>query len=235
MINITIYNEYIHEQTDEKVKAIYPHGIHQAIKNFLSQDSDFNIRTATLDNIQTELSEEVLDSTDVLFWWGHAAHDKVPDETVQKVCARVRAGMGFVVLHSGHYSKPFKMLMGTGCRLKWRESGDSERIWLVENGHPIAERIPEYIYIPEEETYGERFDIPTPDDVVFISNFSGGEVFRSGCTFHRGLGKIFYFKPGHEAYPIYHMEIIGKILRNSAHWCYSPNLTQPTFGMYEKR
>lgn len=158
MINITIYNEYIHEQTDEKVKAIYPHGIHQAIKNFLSQDSDFNIRTATLDNIQTELSEEVLDSTDVLFWWGHAAHDKVPDETVQKVCARVRAGMGFVVLHSGHYSKPFKMLMGTGCRLKWRESGDSERIWLVENGHPIAERIPEYIYIPEEETYGERFD-----------------------------------------------------------------------------
>lgn len=235
MINVTIYNENIHEKEMENVRAIYPDGIHGAIKNLLSEDKNFNIRTSTLDDITDSLSDEVLDSTDVLFWWGHCGHDKVPDDRVNKVCERVLAGMGLVVLHSGHYSKPFRKLMATCCRSKWREDGDRERVWTVEHYHPIARGIPEYFDIPHEETYGERFDIPKPDDVVFISNFSGGEVFRSGVTFTRGLGKIFYFRPGHEEFPVYHMEVIGKILRNAANWCYNEGFTPPTFGHYEKR
>ena len=234
MINVTIYNEYIHELQNEKVGEIYPDGIHGAIKNLLSEDKNLNIRTATLKDINESLSDEVLAGTDVLFWWGHVAHDKVPEDRVEAVYQRVLAGMGLVVLHSGHYSLPFRRLMATCCRSKWREDGDRERIWVVEHSHPIANGIPEYFDIPHEETYGERFDIPKPDDVVFISNFSGGEVFRSGCTFTRGMGKIFYFRPGHEEFPVYHMEVIGKILRNAASWCYTENKVAPTFGHYPK-
>ena len=232
MINVTVYNEYLHEKSDETVAKIYPSGIHGAVKALLEKDADLCVRTATLEDIETSLSDEVLASTDVLFWWGHIGHGAVPDELAQKVVQRVREGMGFVALHSAHYSKPFKLLMGTGCRLKWRESGDRERMWVVEGWHPIVQGIPEYIDFEKEETYGERFDIPAPDEIVFMSNFSGGEVFRSGCTFHRGLGKIFYFKPGHEAYPIYHMEVVGQILRNAAHWAYTPKPVVPTFGQF---
>lgn len=235
MIRVTVYNEYVHEKQDEKIKAVYPEGIHAVIKSQLLKDSEISVRTATLDDINESLSDEVLSETDVLFWWGHCAHDAVPDDRVEAVAKRVLDGMGLVVLHSGHYSKPFRRLMATCCRSKWREDGDRERVWLVEHHHPIAKGIPEFFDIPHEETYGERFDIPKPDDVVFISNFSGGEVFRSGVTFTRGLGKIFYFRPGHEEYPVYYMEVIGQILRNAARWCYTEGATQPTFGHYEKR
>jgi trehalose utilization protein len=67
--------------------------------------------------------------------------------------------------------------------------------------------------------YGEFFDIPKPDEVIFTGWFSGGEVFRSGCTFSRGYGKIFYFQPGHEEYPIYYMPEIQKIICNAARFC----------------
>ena len=237
-IRITIWNEFWHEKTEEKIKQIYPNGIHGAIAEMLgkSELSDrLEIRTATLYDEGCGLSDEVLESTDVLLWWGHCKHDDGPDEIAQKVVARVREGMGFIALHSAHYSKPFKMLMGTGCRLKWRESGDTERIWVIEGGHPIAKGLSEYIEISEEETYGERFDIPAPDELVFISWFSGGEVFRSGCCYRRGLGRIFYFKPGHEAYPIYYREDIIKVISNAIEWAYNPAPVKPTFGNYESQ
>lgn len=236
MINVTIYNEFYHEKVNEKVAEIYPNGIHKAIGDLLSADPEFNIRYSTLDDINETLTDEILDSTDVLIWWGHVKHHEVPDAIVEKVCQRVYDGMGLIPVHSGHFSKPFKKLMGMSCNLKWRESEDKERIWAIEPYHPIAYGVPEYFDIPHEETYGERFDIPTPEDVIFIGNFSGGEVFRSGCTFHRGLGKIFYFQPGHETYPIYHMPVVGTILRNAAHWCYTPKTATPyTLGFWEMR
>lgn len=180
-IRVTVWNEYRHEKRDEAVAKVYPDGIHSAIASMLRDEADLEIRTATLDEPEHGLTDEVLASTDVLLWWGHMAHGEVSDEIVNKVCQRVLEGMGFIALHSGHASKPFSKLMGTNSgELKWRESGDTERLWLIEPGHPIAAGLPEYIEIENEETYGERFDIPAPDELVFISWFSGGEVFRSG-------------------------------------------------------
>lgn len=232
-INVTIWNEYIHERTDEEVAKIYPNGIHGAIAEILGKDCIFNVTTATLDMPEHGLTEEVLNNTDVLIWWGHCAHDKVSDEVTCRIADRVLSGMGLIVLHSGHFSKPFKKLMGTVCRSKWRESNDKERIWVIDPSHPIAEGLPEYIELPQEETYGERFEIPTPDEVVFISWFSGGEVFRSGCCFKRGLGKIFYFRPGHETFPTFYNENIAKILHNAVKWARPLNFTPPTLGHYD--
>lgn len=217
-IRVTVWNEFRHEKSSEAVRAIYPDGIHEAIAKHLREAGGFEVRTATLDEPEHGLTQEVVDQTDVLFWWGHGYHGEVQDEVVDRVHRAVLEGMGLVVLHSGHYSKIFKRLMGTTCALKWREANDNERIWVIEPGHPIAEGLPEAIEIEEEEMYGERFDIPEPDTLVFISWFKGGEVFRSGCCYHRGKGKIFYFRPGHETYPTYHNPQIGQVLVNAARW-----------------
>ncbi|CAM2812715.1 ThuA domain-containing protein [Paenibacillus sediminis] len=229
MINITIWNEFVHEQVHEKVREVYPKGIHHAIAEGIRSDA-FNIRTATLDQPEHGLTEEVLNSTDVLIWWGHMAHDKVSDEVVARVVDRVLKGMGLIVLHSGHFSKPFKKLMGTSCDLLWREANEQEILWNVNPSHPIAKGIDTHFILDHEEMYGEFFDIPAPDEIVFISNFQGGEVFRSGCTFRRGQGKIFYFRPGHETHPTYFNSNVLQVISNAVHWA-SPDQPVPvTFG-----
>lgn len=228
MLNVTIWNEFVHEKIHDEVRNVYPAGIHTALAEGL-QNPDFVIRTATLDQPEHGLTDDVLDSTDVLLWWGHMAHDQVSDEIVSKVVKRVQDGMGMIVLHSGHFSKPFKALMGTSCDLKWREAGEQEIIWSVNPTHPIAAGITGPIIIEHEEMYGEFFDIPAPDELVFVSNFEGGEVFRSGCTFKRGHGNIFYFRPGHETYPTYYNPEVLKVITNAINWAYSTAGKQ-TFG-----
>jgi trehalose utilization protein len=228
MLNVTIWNEFVHEKIHDEVRSVYPTGIHTALAEGL-QNPDFVIRTATLDQLEHGLTDDVLDSTDVLLWWGHMAHDQVSDEIVSKVVKRVQDGMGLIVLHSGHFSKPFKALMGTSCDLKWREAGEQEIIWSVNPTHPIAAGITGPIIIEHEEMYGEFFDIPAPDELVFVSNFEGGEVFRSGCTFKRGHGNIFYFRPGHETYPTYYNPEVLKVITNAINWAYSTAGKQ-TFG-----
>ncbi len=218
IINVTVWNEFRHEKIHEEVAKVYPDGIHNAIGNFLKKQPGLEIRTATLDEPEHGLTQEVLDNTDVLIWWGHMAHNEVKDEIVDRVYNRVLNGMGLIVLHSGHLSKIFRKLMGTGCNLKWREAGEKERIWVVEPGHPIADGLGEYFEIPHTEMYGERFDIPRPDELVFISWFKGGEVFRSGCCFYRGKGKIFYFRPGHETFPIYYQSEVQRVIYNAVKW-----------------
>ena len=232
-IRVTVWNEFIHERSEERIRAVYPDGIHGAIAKMLGTAERFEVRTATLDEPEHGLSEEVLNSTDVLLWWGHVAHAQVSDEVAERVQRRVLDGMGLIVLHSGHLSKPFVRLMGTVCRSKWRENDETERIWVIEPSHPIASGLPEYIELPKEETYGERFEIPTPDELVFISWFSGGEVFRSGCCYKRGLGKIFYFRPGHEEYPTFYRDDITLILKNAIVWAHPLDITRPTLGHYE--
>ncbi|MBR5552349.1 MAG: ThuA domain-containing protein [Clostridia bacterium] len=217
-IRVTIFNENHHDRFNEKAKATYPNGMHSAIKEALDADGRFETTIALQDMPSHGLTDEVLENTDVLFWWGHVLHGEVDDAIVAKVCDRVLQGMGLVVLHSGHFSKVFKKLMGTTCNLKWRESGDLERIWTVKPSHPIAAGLPEFFELPSEETYGEHFDIPDPDEVVFASWFSGGELFRSGCCFERGNGKIFYFRPGHETFPTFYDENVRKVLINAAIW-----------------
>ena len=226
-INITVWHEFRHEKTNEAVKKVYPDGIHAVIAEALGEEADFEIRTATLDEPEHGLSDEVLESTDVLFWWGHCAHGEVKDEIVDKVHQRVLAGMGLIVLHSGHYSKIFKRVMGTNCSLRWREAAEKERLWNVAPGHPITQGIGDFIELPNVEMYGERFDIPEPQRLLFISWFEGGEVFRSGAVWERGNGRVFYFRPGHETYPIYYNKEVQKVLKNAARWC-SPQVNAPT-------
>jgi trehalose utilization protein len=228
MLKVTVWNEFRHEQKNERVREIYPNGIHEAIASFLKDD--FEVRTATLDEESHGLTEEVLQETDVLIWWGHMAHGEVDDVIVEKVKQRVLDGMGLIVLHSGHFSKIFKTLMGTSCDLKWREAGEKERLWVVAPSHPIAEGLGEYIEIEKEEMYGEHFDIPAPDQLLFISWFEGGEVFRSGCTYQRGKGKIFYFRPGHETYPTYYHKEVQRVIKNAVQWAMPTKLPKPVYG-----
>jgi len=229
-IQVTVWNEYRHEKRDSDVVRVYPEGIHRAIAKHLEEQSDLGVRTATLDEPEHGLTDEVLAHTDVLIWWGHMAHEEVSDVVVEKVYQRVLNGMGLIVLHSAHLSKIFKKLMGTSCNLKWREAGEKERLWVVDPAHPITSGLGPYIEIKSTEMYGERFDIPQPDTLVFISWFEGGEVFRSGVCYHRGKGKIFYFRPGHETYPIFYQPEVLKVISNAVHWAAPIDGPRITFG-----
>lgn len=217
-VRVTVWNEYIHEKEDEDVKKLYPDGMHQVIATILNSQADITAQTATLEEPEHGLTESVLAETDVLTWWGHLAHEDVEDAVVDRVQRRVLEGMGLICLHSAHYSKIFRRLLGTNCSLKWREIGEKERLWNLEPGHPITEGIGEYFEIPVSEMYGERFDIPNPDKLIFVSWFEGGEVFRSGCCWERGHGRIFYFSPGHETFPIYHNKDVQRIITNAVYW-----------------
>ena len=214
-MNITVWNEHVHEREGGEPARNYPDGIHATIASFLADLGP--VRTATLAEPAHGLAPAVLDATDVLLWWGHTAHDEVADDVVARVVERVWAGMGLVVLHSGHHSKPFKRLMGTTCDLLWRHD-ERETVWTVAPGHPIAAGVPESFVIPEQEMYGEFFDVPAPEELVFISSFTGGEVFRSGCGWTRGRGRIFYFSPGHEEHPVYHQPEVQRVLVNATRW-----------------
>ncbi len=217
-IRVTVWNEFRHEREDERYRSIYPSGIHSAIAEGLRQLPYFQVRTATLDEPDNGLPEDVLMDTDVLIWWGHKAHDDVSEETVNRVHSRVLHGMGLIVLHSGHFSKIFKRLMGTSCNLIWRVADETERLWIVAPAHPIAEGLDRFIEIDREEMYGEFFDVPPPDELVFLSWFPGGEVFRSGCCYTRGSGRIFYFRPGHESYPTFFHADVRKVIANAVRW-----------------
>jgi trehalose utilization protein len=217
-IRVTVWNEFRHERQDAAIAKIYPDGMHVAIAAGLGADPQFEVRTATLDEKEHGLTQKALADTDVLTWWGHMAHGEVKDEIIDRVQQRIIEGMGLIVLHSGHYSKTFKRMMGTSCGLRWREASEKTRVWVVEPGHPIADGLPPYFELPHEEMYGERFDIPNPDAVVFISWFAGGNVFRSGCTFTRGKGRIFYFQPGHESYPSFFDPNVQRVIANAARW-----------------
>jgi trehalose utilization protein len=217
-IRVLVWGENVHEQTDPAVHAAYPGGMHRCIAAGLAEAPGLAPTCATLQEPAHGLSEEALAGTDVLVWWGHKAHAAVSDEAVERVLARVWQGMGLIVLHSAHYSKIFRRLMGTSCSLIWRVAGEKERIWVCQPGHPIAAGLPPFFELPQSEMYGEPFAIPVPEEQIFISWYAGGEVFRSGCAWRRGAGKVFYFSPGHEIYPIYRDPHVQRVLQNAVRW-----------------
>jgi trehalose utilization protein len=224
-IRVLVWNEYFHERQVPLVGEIYPEGIHATVAGALRDllGDRVEVRTAVLDDPEHGLTEEALADTDVLLWWAHRKHADVADEVADRVRRRVLEGMGYIPLHSAHYSKPFRLLMGTSCLLNWREIDDSEYVWTVAPSHPIAAGLPQPIVIPKQEMYGEYFDIPAPDELVFISSYSKSvEVFRSGCTWRRGRGRVFYFSPGHEAYPVFHQPEIQRVLANAVLWAFQP-------------
>ncbi len=221
-IRVTVWNEYRHEKSEESIRAIYPNGIHGAVKEFLDTHDDLEVRLAALDDPDQGLPDEVLNNTDVLMWWGHMSHEDVSDALVEKIKRRVYDdGMGFIAMHSAHMSKPFRAIVGTSGKLLWSDD-QHELIWNVMPGHPITAGIPEHVDLGTEEMYGEPFMIPQPDELLFIGWFEHGYVFRSGCTFYRGRGKVFYFQPGHEACRSFYNEYVQKILYNGVKWA-APN------------
>ncbi|WP_369052729.1 ThuA domain-containing protein [Kineococcus terrestris] len=236
-IRVTVWGENRHEQLEPEVAQRYPDGMHGAVAQGVEENLGDRVvvRTATLDDPEHGLSEEVLRGTDVLTWWGHAAHAEVSDEVVERVHRHVLEGMGLIVLHSGHWSKVFTKLMGTTCTLRWRAEHDRELVWTVDPTHPIARGVPHPLVIEEDEMYGEFFDVPTPDELVFISSFSGGEVFRSGCTWRRGFGKVFYFRPGDQEYPTYFHADVRRVIANAVEWAVTvrPERTMPTLLRYD--
>ena len=232
MANVTIWNEFLHEQAEGAVgdlcRKCYPKGIHAHLKKALGATmKDMKFRAVSLDMPENGLPDKVLNNTDVLVWWGHMAHDKVPDALVDKIQKRVLGGMGLIVLHSGHMSKIFRRMMATSCTLRWREIGEKERVWVVEPSHPIAAGVADSFEIEHTEMYGEPFGIPHDAEVVFMSWYAGGNVFRSGFTVKRNAGKIFYFAPGHETLPIYHNKNVLKVLENAVRWAVPENGVGP--------
>ena len=216
-IRVTIWNEGVHERDQPERMRHYPDGMHGAIADGLTESlgDAIEVRALTIDE---PFTDEVLESTDVLLWWGHIAHDRVPDDLVDRIHRRVLAGMGILVLHSAHFSKIFIKLMGTTCSLAWRNDGLAERVWTVKPGHPIARGIEQGFVIDAQEMYGEHFDVPEPDELVFISAFEGGEVFRSGLCYTRGYGRVFYFSPGDQDYPVYFHPQVRRVLANAVDW-----------------
>ena len=230
-IRVLVWNEGRHEKENPAVAQVYPKGIHAVLAEQLEQCPNMKVSAATLDEgPEHGCSEERLKNTDVVIWWGHKAHDEVSDAVVDRLQNRVLEGMGLIVLHSGHFSKIFRRLMGTTCNLKWREIGEREILWVTRPGHPILQGIDDHFTIEREEMYGEYFDIPEPMETLLISSFAGGEVFRSGLTFERGMGRIFYFRPGHETYPTYYDPNVRRVIENAVRWV-APTASAPVaFG-----
>ena len=219
-IRVVVWGENRHEQVNPVVQGIYPDGMHTTIARGITAHLGDRavVTTRVLEDPEHGMTDELLSETDVLVWWGHAAHDEIDDRVVDRIQSHVLEGMGIIVLHSGHHSKIFRRLMGTTCSLRWRNDRDRELVWTVSPTHPIASGIPQPLIIPTQEMYGEFFDVPEPDELVFISSFSGGEVFRSGITYRRGYGRVFYFSPGDEIFPVYHDPNIQRVIANGVEW-----------------
>lgn len=234
-IRVTVWGEFRHEKADPRVAEIYPSGLHERIGSHLRKDPALAVRTATLDEPEHGLTDALLRETDVLAWWGHLAHDDVNDAVADRVVRRVWDGMGFLALHSGHFAKPFKRLMGTTCDLKWRDQpGEREILWVTRPGHPLVAGIDDHVVLDREEMYGEFFDVPDPEQTVMISSFAGGEVFRSLMTWTRGAGRVVYFRPGHETFPTYHDPHVLRVIANACRWAaQTPPATPIRFGEHK--
>lgn len=223
-LRVTVWNEYRHEKKHAHVAELYPKGIHGKVAEFLGECEDLEIRLAALDDPDCGLPDEVLESTDVLIWWGHVAHNEVPDALADKIRDRVYLGkMGFIALHSGHKSKPFMKIVGTNGNLSWGRN-QKEVVWNLLPSNPIAAGIPDHFTLEEEELYSEPFYIPQPDALVFGSWFEDGNIFRSGACFLRGAGKVFYFQPGHETCRSFYNPYVQRIIKNAVYWA-APNDT----------
>lgn len=227
-------------------KEIYPNSINGAVAEGLNKLGNGGIvaKTANLDDPEQGVTDAALAETDVLVWWGHMHHGKVTDETAARVVERVHHhGLGFVALHSAHYSKTFKGILNCTGHLKggWRENDppEAEEITVCAPRHPIAKGIEDFT-LEHEEMYGAPFDVPPALEVIFQSHFPlDGKTFPSGLVWTVGDGKdvnftsgpgkgvgegfgaarVFYFRPGHETIPTYFHPVVRQVIYNGVLWC----------------
>jgi trehalose utilization protein len=207
-------------------KKVYPHDINAAVAEGLAplKDKGWEIVTASIGDPEQGVPPASLNKTDVLMWWGHQRHGQVTDEHVQQIVKRVKnGGMGFIALHSAHFSKALKALLGTNCGWKggYVEDGSKLEMIVQDKEHPIAKGIHDFS-IPHTERYTEPFECPKPDAVVFggiyIRPDGSKEESRQGLAWNIGKGRVFYFQPGHETYPIFFDANIRKLLCNAVEW-----------------
>jgi trehalose utilization protein len=205
------------EQTEPR--NIYPNGISGALADYLNKQSEFEAKTATLDDPDNGVSESVLGQTDVVIWFGHKKHAQVPDVAVDRIDKHVKErGMGFIALHSSHYSKALKKLLNAaGSWSSYVNHGKPEQMWIVLPGHPIAEGVTDFT-IPQTEIYTEPFAVPEPESVVVEGTWESGHRGREVMTWSLGKGRLVYIRAGHEEYPIYFMPQMQKLVANSAKW-----------------
>lgn len=200
---------------------VYPRGVRGPIADYLSEETDIEARTRSIEDEDQGVSGDDLEWADVILWWGHLRHDDVTDETVDRIEEHVREnGVGFVSLHSAHYARPYKRLIGMSGDLGGHRLTDdeSEYVEVCAPDHPIAEGVDDFT-LPEVEMFGEPYDIPEPETVVLHSEYSeGDEEFRSGVTFEFGEGRGFYLRPGHEEFEIYLDDNIQRIVTNATRW-----------------
>jgi len=210
---------------DPGSKGIYPQDINTAIADGLKplEARGWEIVKASLNDPDQGISQALLESTDVLIWWGHKKHGEVKDELVERIAARVNAGqMGFIGTHSAHFSKPLKKLLGTPC--SWGEyvaDGTSAEIIVKEPNHPICKGVTNF-KLPKIERYGEPFKCPTPEavplDGLYTRPDGKTQPGRMGLCWTIGKGKVFYFTPGHETYNDYHRPEVRQIFINAVEW-----------------
>lgn len=202
---------------------VYPNDINSAVAEHLNEHPEFVAQAVHIDEPDQGVSEDRLEWADALVWWGHARHDDVREETVDRVEEYVtEEGVGFLALHSAHYALTFKRLVGASGDLgevRWEDipPGETEELEVVDPDHPIAAGVEDFT-LPEVEMFGEPFDVPEPDDVVLHSTFPEGGEFRSLCTFTFGAARGAYFRPGHEEFRIYHDENVRRVVANAVRW-----------------
>ena len=200
-------------------RSVYPRDIDGALGDYLDALPHTEVRRARLDEPSAGLADADLDATDVLIWWGRLRHADLPDDRAVAIADRVRAGkLGFVALHASCGSKPFVNLMGTSCEPGgWRDNGRPERVTIAAPDHEIARGVAPFT-IPRTSMYLEPFQVPSPETVVLVSTFSGGETFRSGLTWTVGQGRVAYFRPGHDAFPVLFHPSVRRVVANAARW-----------------
>ena len=200
-------------------KSVYPRDIDGALGDFLGKRKDLVVSRARLDDADVGLSDGALDATDALIWWGRLRHADLPDSRARAIAARVRAGkLGFIALHASCLSKPFVELMGGPCELGgFREDGRPERVEIKDRDHPIARGVAPFT-IPRTSMFAEPFKVPKPDSIVMMSTFDRGETFRSGMTWTVQKGRVAYFRPGHDGFPVFFHPSVRQVIANSVAW-----------------
>ncbi len=231
------------ENPSHAPRDIYPRSIRGAVADGLCEfgRDEVVVRTAHQDEPEQGLSAAALAQTDVLVWWGHMRHSELNDAVIGRVAERVlHRGMGFVALHSAHYSKPFRTILDCTGHLKggWSEADQPEEVRVCAPQHPIAHGVHDFT-LASEEMYGGPFDVPPPAVVVLQSYFPAtNRFFPSGIAWSvgagidpnfesgpgrgigqgEGVGRVFYFRPGHESVPTYFHTDVRRVLLNAVRW-----------------
>lgn len=204
-------------------KEMYPNDVNAAIAEGLKGLAGWEVVTANIDEPGQGLGDELLKRTDVLIWWGHKRHQEVKDELVERIVRRVKAeGMGFIALHSSHFARPYRKLMGTACSWgEYKADGTSAKVIVKAPQHPIAQGVKDF-ELPKIERYGEPFAVPEPETVVLDGIYKkpdgNTEPGRMGLCWTIGKGRVFYLTPGHETYNDFFRPDIRQILRNAVEW-----------------